>query len=844
MIELTKQTPKWIWYPESRCVPCTFVFFRKLVVLDEPCLEACGTIAADSRYQLFVNGERVQRGPAPFDPRYQELEPVDIGSYLRTGSNVIGVLVCYFGYGEGTYIPGNPGMLFQLSIKTAREIIEVISDEEWKSLRANSWRPGNYKRTFLRALQESFDARLYPVGWNEVDFGDEDWRHAKVVKAWDGKPLICGTRNYLTDYNIYDDRGFELKHREIPFMKEEKLSCPELVDSGFIKWKHNPDEYFEAFTEDAYVEDKDASPIADSSRRPIQFPLSVEVKENQSSVLVFKLNEEVTGFPFIKVRAPSGTVIEILFSESRIENQLMLPMPFYGQWVRVITSDEETYYEAFEYEAIHYMAIMVRGSSGRMDVIDAGVIRRTYPFAQSPSFTCSDALINHIHAAGVNTCRNVCLETMVDNVARERQQYSGDVGLTKLALYLGFGEYRLPARMIKTYAQGQNNEGWFLDCFPASDRLERIWQKSLELSYWGPIVDHGIGFIFDISQYVLHSGEMKVLEDLYGSITKHYQWLQGIENSEGLLPVDNLNLHTVWIDHDGFEKQKHKQASLNIYYYGYLLELSKIAIWMKDSVMSEAYLQKALVLKQKISELFWDERERTFVDNLPWIDEEAGLRMHDRTISMALLFDCIPDGDIDHNLDLLSSCPQELGLSHPVNAGWRLWAMSKYGKGDRVVEELRTRWGGMASLWENNTFSETWAIKPEEATWVWCCSAVAPLYILYGEVLGIKPLQEGFKTYSIRPQVHDIQSVTGTVYTPNGEIQLKIVHSDRYLIEFQLPEQLEAVIDLPSSIRRIVECDDESIGSRDMQWIGKHKIQIRPVNKVRFILELQKSDEV
>ena len=49
--------------------------------------------------------------------------------------------------------------------------------------------------------------------------------------------------------------------------------------------------------------------------------------------------------------------------------------------------------------------------------------------------------------------------------------------------------------MIRTYAQGQNKEGWFKDCWPAWDRCERLWQKSLGLTQWGPILDHGVNFV-------------------------------------------------------------------------------------------------------------------------------------------------------------------------------------------------------------------------------------------------------------------------------------------------------------------------------------------------------------
>ena len=70
----------WIWYPSGRVLQNTFVLFRKEFNLEKQPKQAIGWILADSRYQLFVNGHRVQWGPAPHDPRWPEADPVDVTS--------------------------------------------------------------------------------------------------------------------------------------------------------------------------------------------------------------------------------------------------------------------------------------------------------------------------------------------------------------------------------------------------------------------------------------------------------------------------------------------------------------------------------------------------------------------------------------------------------------------------------------------------------------------------------------------------------------------------------------------------------------------------------------------
>jgi hypothetical protein len=89
-------------------------------------------------------------------------------------------------------------------------------------------------------------------------------------------------------------------------------------------------------------------------------------------------------------------------------------------------------------------------------------------------------------AASINTLNNCAQETLVDGMARERQQYSGDCGHQLHAIYLAFGETRQPARYLTTFSQGQTLDGYVLDCWPAYDRLKRLIERQLDLTGWGP----------------------------------------------------------------------------------------------------------------------------------------------------------------------------------------------------------------------------------------------------------------------------------------------------------------------------------------------------------------------
>jgi hypothetical protein len=134
---------RWIWYPSGRTLPNTFILFRRELRLADRPRRATGWICADSRYRLEVNGQRVQWGPAPCDPRWAEADPLDLTGYLLAGDNVLGTTVLYYGAGDGSWPLSKPGFLFWLEIEQADGRVEkVVWDAACKTLLCRAWRPG------------------------------------------------------------------------------------------------------------------------------------------------------------------------------------------------------------------------------------------------------------------------------------------------------------------------------------------------------------------------------------------------------------------------------------------------------------------------------------------------------------------------------------------------------------------------------------------------------------------------------------------------------------------------------------------------------------------------------
>ena len=77
--------------------------YRRCFDLDSSPSTANADITVDGRYQLFVNGQRVGRGPVRSSPEFQRVDQLDLTTYLREGKNCIAVLVHVYGIDTAWY---------------------------------------------------------------------------------------------------------------------------------------------------------------------------------------------------------------------------------------------------------------------------------------------------------------------------------------------------------------------------------------------------------------------------------------------------------------------------------------------------------------------------------------------------------------------------------------------------------------------------------------------------------------------------------------------------------------------------------------------------------------------
>ncbi len=812
---------QWIWLPSQRTLPSTFLLFRHEVTLTQKITKATGWLTADSRYILTVNGKRVQFGPAPFDPRNMDVDPMDLTALLTVGTNVIGVEVLFYGHGDGTWPAGKPGFIFNLALNYEDGKQErIVSDSSWQVLLDRSHKPGQYKRWFLRSLQEEFDARLHPYGWDTAAFTpDSNWITATPIECGADKPATC-SRYAGNDWLECVAPGMaSLRMREIPALKETNIPVMRLVDAGRVDWNRNPADWFEYRMPNSFrVTSEPSVAIAADGNR---WQLPAAANSQQGLYVMFEFKEEIVGWPYFTIDAPEGTVVDIMWQEAHNKNNPSWLDSQFHAWSKLTCRKGVNTFQGFDFEALRWLQLHVRNATGPVTISNVGVRRRMFDWPNKPQVQCSDSAIQKLLDASINTLCNSAQETVVDGMARERQQYSGDCGHQLPAIRGVFGESRLTQRFIRTFSEGQLREGYFMDSWPAFDRLARIPQKHLDSAYWGPIIDHSVGFNFDCWEHYLDTGDLRALDEAYPRLLKFADYLNSIKGHDGLVPINNLGIPVVWVDFSAFQQERHKICAFNLYIAAMLEHaLAPIARARGGSHRADEFTKRSQELLATTVKKFWDPERKIFVNNLPWIQEEKNPRFCDRSLATAVLFDQCPGGDTAASVKALADCPPEMGISYPCNTGWRYEALAKSGRTDVVMREIREKWAIMPSVALNNTLQEFWTVSPDSGD-QWSHCAIVPLYVFYNDIAGIRATTPGFANCQIRPQLADVNSLSLTYYTVRGSIKFAAQRQ---------PEGLQMKISIPQ------DCNSELLLPKEQTTTLTEILPNHPLGLKRFKL--------
>jgi hypothetical protein len=169
-------TPR-IWISDQPPVAPQTALFRREFALSRTPNQAHLYISAELRYQLWVNGLYVGRGPILHHPTLLPFDCHDITPLLRPGRNLICVLVHTPAMPLHNAVPlGEPGLVAQLHVDGK---LLLQTDRQWRATSQSGWSSAMPKRCWALGPIEQFDMSAAPLGWLTQSFDSSKWPAAQ-----------------------------------------------------------------------------------------------------------------------------------------------------------------------------------------------------------------------------------------------------------------------------------------------------------------------------------------------------------------------------------------------------------------------------------------------------------------------------------------------------------------------------------------------------------------------------------------------------------------------------------------------------------------------------------------
>jgi len=193
------ETPA-IWSHDGTAAASEVSLFRGSLHLDEPLQGSKLRIFADTRYEVWVDGEFLGRGPARFARTLREYDLYPLGA-LPDGDHLIAILVQW-----APSVRRSESITPFLQVAVAGPASNgadklLISDENWKVQLSSAWRSDAVPVHLWNLIgpTELLDLRQLPANWYQPGYNDAAWENAVVkdISHPEFQPMRVGRASQL-----------------------------------------------------------------------------------------------------------------------------------------------------------------------------------------------------------------------------------------------------------------------------------------------------------------------------------------------------------------------------------------------------------------------------------------------------------------------------------------------------------------------------------------------------------------------------------------------------------------------------------------------------------------------
>lgn len=757
---------KWIWLPAAANFNerNAYAYFRKT-------FRAGGRltidIAADTWYELFIDGRRVDRGTMPAVPAFKTYDThvVDVGE----GRHTAAVLVHHFGEVSATAMRSRPGLFVEIRPAIGGP---VVSDGSWKAWPAPDFTQALPVMMSHFGFYEVRDFERTPKGWTEPSFDDAAWFDAAELGP-------AGTSPWL-----------KLEPRDVPRLATVSIPAAGIVRAG----AYSPGAIPESVRETTPAVEMAFRTRRAGSGAPLVFPLTLGGGE-EGGCAVLDFGREVTGHVRLAFSgAKAGQKVDVGYDETLSAAGWPDPRRTYVHFAdRYYLAEGQTELEVYGGRGFRYLLLDVAPGRGGLRLDGAAVEERTYPVSRRASFRASDPRLEKIFETSLETLRLCMLDTYVDCPGRERVMWMDLQLVAPTALY-GFGVADLWRKSLVLLAR---NPSAFKGLEGAIKGFAPTDNEPLLVSYL-------MGYIISVSDYIFLSGDGETAEALWPVILKQLEILRAYLTPDGLLnekfPGWGTFLDWSAMDFGGVSAgnnalyiQMHRRAGTLAGFLGMEAEAKRL----------EAGADR---LAAAFRTRFWLPKEGLFADALydgrpsPVRSQytqaaavAAGVvRGREAKALLARVLDpsrLLPrtPGDFRLRPDFRPQTGGIVPVGTPSSGYLLADALFEAGMEKEALAFVLENW---PPIGKNGVYGEHFV---QDSNTSFCHGwAAGPAMMFLTRILGVRPLRPGFEEVAIEPRAAGLTFAEGRIPTPKGELAVSWTAG---------PGELEIKTDAPPGLK-------------------------------------------
>lgn len=776
VIEACKQA-NWIWL-ETVEKDTYAGFVRTFDVDGEPGQAHIG-IFADTHYKLYINGQFVNAGPAPFRKPVIMVDDYDVTAYLRPGRNTLFVLARYIGETVKYNTVSQPGVLAALCVTNGdgREMV-VKTDDAWKGFSIPAWARETPKMTWALGGIESVD--LNSASFRVLsDFASQDY-HAG---AREGDEATLP--KYLKPVRSWREERLELRPRTVPVLRwsQEKplrvlhvfKMTPEIYSLRDNAMRLDSEYRVPVYAADEYAMLKGGT--VRLNRR----------KGEKGLAVLYDFMRMTTGDFTITIRAAGQATADVAFAEHLRDGRPSISRNGSCYYTRLQLAPGLNRFRLFNSNGFQYLYVVLKDFEGDLEIMDVVAHESRADLEYQDALVVRDRTVMSIYDI---SRRSIMLNNQAepyDCNTRERGTYWGD----SLWVLESVGH------MTGNFSQLRRL------CDAMTDEYAVTGMVNGSLYGMGePLYDYSLVPVEMLKRYYLFTADIGAVKAHLGTCEKIVADFRRLKNEAGLIllgasPAGEGRHGLLFLDHPGLGwhprtttgiEREDCNAGINLFYLQALQAVDTL-----HGVQGKARPLQAEIadLSRAIRETFWMTDKGLLADGRN--DARGFFGCSQIVNALAVTTGVLSGAEASFAMQEIVDVERNpwVAQGSPYSYFFMADALSRLGQPGLGVQTIKQYWTPMLERGATTTWEAFGGEHHDSFNHAW--SAPLP-YLVYRGLMGLVPLAPGYQRIGLTPHLTAFDHFSATYCIPQGQVKMewKKTGTSTYGLKVQLPSAASA----------------------------------------------------